>query len=65
MSWHILTVVFGALLLLICFNPALLGDFNSIVLLGRTIYLTFILAALVVIFASMSLESYRRLTKKK
>lgn len=64
MTWHILTIIFGALLLLICFNPVLLGHFNSIVLLGKTIYLSFIFAALVFIFAFMSLESYRRLRNK-
>ena len=64
MLWHILTIVFGTLLFIISFFPSLYSDFYNLVLFDHVLYLSIIFAALVVIFAFMSLTSYRKLLKK-
>lgn len=64
MLWHILTIIFGVLIILLGFFPTLYGDFYELILYEQVVYLFIIFASLAVISAFLALGSYRKTLKK-
>jgi hypothetical protein len=64
MFWHILTIIFTGLIILLGFSPSLYKDFYELILYEQVVYLFIIFAAVAIMSASLALGSYRKLLKK-
>ncbi len=64
MLWHVLTIIFTVLIVLLGFSPTLYSDFYELILYEKVVYLFIIFASLAVISAFLALGSYRKILKK-